>query len=238
MSGRAVDVPEAVRQKAMARGAEGRRWLDRLGCLIHEIERAWKVTVGSTLPGGSESYVAAARTGAGSDAVVKLEMPPYASFASEVRTLIARRTRIRAAARTQRRAQCHVAGAARAFTPGVRVARFGPDRDSLCDAAPCLGGAGPSRSAFRGREGALALRVHRRDVGGGEPTVFSPGDRASPRLRRDPRGGLRPRAAVLVHGDAHNSNALQDPGHASRARFKLVAPTGCWPNRPTTSPSP
>src|SRR5215207_3116147 len=89
MSGRAVVVPEAVRQKAMARGTEGRRWLDRLGRLIGELERDWGVAVGSTLPGGSESYVAAARTDAGDDAVVKIEMPPYASFASEVRTLVA-----------------------------------------------------------------------------------------------------------------------------------------------------
>src|SRR5215210_7350868 len=89
MSRRAIDVPEAVRQKAMARGSEGRRWLDRLGCLIGELESDWGVAVGSALRGGSESYVAVARTDFGVDAVIKLEMPPYASFASEVRTLVA-----------------------------------------------------------------------------------------------------------------------------------------------------
>jgi len=41
MSGRVVDVPEAVCQKAKARGSEGRWWLDRLGCLIGEMERDW-----------------------------------------------------------------------------------------------------------------------------------------------------------------------------------------------------
>lgn len=36
-----------------------------------------------------------------------------------------------------------------------------------------------------------------------------------------------PQAAVLVHGDAHGTNALRDPKHASgEARFKLVDPDG------------
>ncbi len=47
------------------------------------------MTVGSALHGGSESYVAATKTRTGGEAVVKIEMPPYASFGSEVRTLIA-----------------------------------------------------------------------------------------------------------------------------------------------------
>ena len=89
MSGRAVDVPEAVLQKALAQGAEGRAWSKRLGRLIAELEHDWGVDVGATLHGGSESYVAAARTDAGADAVVKLGMPPYESFAGEVRTLAA-----------------------------------------------------------------------------------------------------------------------------------------------------
>ena len=33
MSGRAICVPEPVRQRALVRGAEGRRWLDGLGRL-------------------------------------------------------------------------------------------------------------------------------------------------------------------------------------------------------------
>ncbi len=41
MGSRAVDVPAAVRQKAVARGTEGRRWLDRLGRLIDGLERDW-----------------------------------------------------------------------------------------------------------------------------------------------------------------------------------------------------
>ncbi len=63
--------------------------MDRLGLLIGELERHWGMTVGPTLRGGSESYVAATKTDGGEDAVVKIEMPPGASFASEVRALVA-----------------------------------------------------------------------------------------------------------------------------------------------------
>ncbi|HEY6581152.1 MAG TPA: hypothetical protein VIZ60_08475 [Rubrobacter sp.] len=47
-----------------------------LGHLIGDLERDWGVSVGSALYGGSESYVASARTDSGADAVVKIEMPP------------------------------------------------------------------------------------------------------------------------------------------------------------------
>lgn len=89
MSGADVNVPEAVRLKALFQGAEGRRWLAGLGRLVRELERKWGVAVGPALGGGSESYVAAVRTPGGGEAVVKLEMPPYGSFAGEVRTLLA-----------------------------------------------------------------------------------------------------------------------------------------------------
>ena len=89
MSSEVVGVPEAVRQKAMAHGFEGRRWLKGLGRMVEEWQRHWKVTVGQVLSGGTESYVAAVRTEAGEHAVLKIEMPPYASFEGELRTLMA-----------------------------------------------------------------------------------------------------------------------------------------------------
>ncbi len=89
MISRADDIPNAVRQKAAAQGAQGQQWLERLDSLLRELEQDWNVTVGPTLSGGSESLVAAARPNAGEHAVIKVEMPPYASFANEVRALAA-----------------------------------------------------------------------------------------------------------------------------------------------------
>jgi hypothetical protein len=68
-------VPNSVRQKAAARGAQGTRWLHGLGGVIEQLEHDWDVVVGSTLHGGSESYVAAATTGDGVDAIIKIAIP-------------------------------------------------------------------------------------------------------------------------------------------------------------------
>src|SRR6266540_2894770 len=75
MSDSPVVVPNAVRQKAAAQGAKGTRWLHGLGGVIERLEHDWDVIVGDTLHGGSESYVAAATTGDGVDAIIKLAIP-------------------------------------------------------------------------------------------------------------------------------------------------------------------
>jgi streptomycin 6-kinase len=75
MRDRPVVVPNTVRQKVAARGAEGTRWLRGLGGVIQQLEHDWNVVVGSTLHGGSESYVAAATAGDGVDAIIKIAIP-------------------------------------------------------------------------------------------------------------------------------------------------------------------
>jgi len=87
VSDRTVEVPNEVRQKARAQGAEGIRWLNRLGDVIDQLERDWEVTVGATLYGGSESYVAAARTSGGAEGVIKIAIPGNA-LSNEVKTLL------------------------------------------------------------------------------------------------------------------------------------------------------
>jgi streptomycin 6-kinase len=75
MSDRPVVVPNAVRQEVAAQDAEGARWLRGLGDVIEQLEHDWDVTVGATLHGGSESYVAMATTGDVVDAVIKIAIP-------------------------------------------------------------------------------------------------------------------------------------------------------------------
>jgi streptomycin 6-kinase len=86
-NGRPLDVPEAVRKKAAALGPRGERWLQSLPDLIFSLEGDWGLTVGASLHGGSASYVAAATTADGADAVLKLQMPGYASIADEIKVL-------------------------------------------------------------------------------------------------------------------------------------------------------
>lgn len=75
MSCRVIDAPSDARAKAALRGAEGARWLRDLGGTIEGLERDWGVVVGAALAGGSDSYVAEARTHDGEDAVLKLAVP-------------------------------------------------------------------------------------------------------------------------------------------------------------------
>jgi streptomycin 6-kinase len=87
MGGRVLEVPVEVRQKAVAQGAEGARWLEHLGASIEELERAWQIRVGSALQGGSDAYVAAARMSDGSEAILKLALPGDGT-AHQIETLL------------------------------------------------------------------------------------------------------------------------------------------------------
>ena len=68
-------MPVEVQGKASALGERGRRWLAGLADAVAELERDWDVVVGTTLRGGSDAFVAAATTGDGEPAILKLALP-------------------------------------------------------------------------------------------------------------------------------------------------------------------
>ena len=70
-----VDVPSAVRRRALAHGEVGAAWLRDLPRIVEELEQRWDVTVGRMLGGGTAAYVAEATTSEGAAAVVKVAMP-------------------------------------------------------------------------------------------------------------------------------------------------------------------
>lgn len=82
---RPPEVPEAVRQKAIALGADGERWMRFLPDVLAELSSDWNLEVGPALPGGSEAYVVAVTTGDGVDAVLKLEIPEDSTFMTHQR---------------------------------------------------------------------------------------------------------------------------------------------------------
>jgi streptomycin 6-kinase len=68
-----VEVPPVVRSKARVAGAEP--WLAELPALIADLERSWSITVGDAFTEGTEAYVAAATRADGTPAVLKLVVP-------------------------------------------------------------------------------------------------------------------------------------------------------------------
>ncbi len=75
MRNRIITVPDLVRQRVTTLGEEGLSWLADLSDLIEEVEQEWQVIVGASLEGGSEAYVAQARTRDGSKVILKVAIP-------------------------------------------------------------------------------------------------------------------------------------------------------------------
>lgn len=57
-------------------GDEGKQWLDSLVEVIQLFEQKWKIHMGKSLNGGTEAFVAEVTTEDGVDAILKLMMPP------------------------------------------------------------------------------------------------------------------------------------------------------------------
>ena len=71
----ALDVPTLVRQRALANGSAGRRWLTDLPDTAHELAHRWDLELGPTFSGGTSGYVVAARQRSGRECVLKIAMP-------------------------------------------------------------------------------------------------------------------------------------------------------------------
>src|SRR2546421_2277586 len=59
---RHIELPEAVRQKASALGAEGEQWLADLPAIVDGLATDWELDVGPAFTGGSGAFVAPATT--------------------------------------------------------------------------------------------------------------------------------------------------------------------------------
>jgi streptomycin 6-kinase len=79
-------VPAFVRKRVLHLGQRGERWLAELPGVIAQLERAWSITVGRALAGGTGSFVAPAQTTEGGDAILKIAIPEV-GFADELRVL-------------------------------------------------------------------------------------------------------------------------------------------------------
>jgi len=225
-----LGLPQAARTRALAAGPQGAAWLEGLPGLVEGVARDWNLTLGATLDGGSEAFVALATDREGRAAVLKV-IPPHRDPASrEVETLLAARGR----------------GYARvlAYDPGRRallLERLGRqlaemgwpvDRqiEALCEALqaawrPLEDPAGFMTGAQKAQSLAQFTQAIWREMGRpcSERTVETALSYA-----REREAAFDPGAAVLAHGDAHAWNALQVPGEDG---FKFVDPDGLFIER-------
>jgi streptomycin 6-kinase len=216
-----ISVPQAVRNKLVALGAE--QWLDDLPALVERIETEWSITVGQPFPGGTESFVAEVTLDDGTPAVLKLLIPTEsASFNSEV-----------AALRLVKGAGCALLLRDDAARGALLLERLGRPLQQL----------GLPLSRRHEILASIAAKVWRPAAGFGFPTGAQKAERLAQFITRAWEDTDRPcslrsvehalscaarrkdahddERAVLVHGDVHQWNALE-----AASGFKLVDPDG------------
>ena len=216
-------VPIAVANAAAARGADG--WLRDLPRLVADLEARWALSVERAYPHATEPFVAEASFGDGTPAVLKLLIPQDGAAARHEITMLGL-----AAGRGCVGLLRH--DAARG---ALLLERLGPSLYEL--GRPLVqrleilvatvatvwrpaAGSGLPTGADRARRLVDFVTTQWEELG--HPCTEAAVEHAlSCAVRRI--AAHDDERAVLVHGDAHQLNALQVPG---RATFKLVDPDG------------
>ena len=216
-----IDVPTVVREKALAVGAGA--WLDDLPLLIRTIEVDWEITVGRAYRDSTEAFVAEALCEDGAEAVLKLIVPRDADAAVHEATVL----ELAAGEGCPRLLQADVTRGA------LLLERLGRSlyelrlpihrRHEILVAAAAriwrpAPGAGLPTGAAKARLLAEFITAMWEELG--HPCSERAVEYALACAERR-REAHRDEAAVLVHGDVHEWNALE----AGR-EFKLVDPDG------------
>jgi streptomycin 6-kinase len=221
VSGPVLDVPAVVREKAHAVGATA--WLDALPRLVERLEEDWQLTVGRAYPDSTEALVAEVSCADGTPAVLKLIVPRGGDAAAHEITVL----RLADGDGCARLLRADVARGA------LLVERLGRPlyqlelpverrHEILLAAARRVWRPAPDCGLPTGAEKARALAafIASRWEELDRPCSRSAVDHALACAGRRGRAH-RDDAAVLVHGDVHQWNALEFGDG-----FKLVDPDG------------
>lgn len=224
-------LPRQVVGRAEAAGLQN--WLTGLDVIVAELEQMWKICTGEVLSGGSHALVALAEGQDGAQYVLKVEMPDSdeADFLRAVLSLAAadgrgyggmfaydvprRAVLLERLGRTMRTADL----------PARR------QMEIIC-AALCETWTMPAEGIGL-PDGADTIAWFRKFIPEsweslGQPCPKKVIDAAMHCLALR-EAAMRPENWVLLHGDAHNNNALEVPGEPGR--FKLVDAEGVFYER-------
>jgi len=224
-------VPASVQRKARAMGEEGVQWLAGLGGRLEALAQRWQFRPGNGLAGGSEAYVAEAHLADGTVAILKLYMPPM-----EGNTVMEREIDVLSIADGRGYAKLldydreeRAVLLERLGLP-LLAADYTPEKQMriMCEALKeswdmplprehqlqsAAGAIGWFREFLPGAWTELARPCPERVIG------------AALELLHSRSASIGTAQAVLVHGDVHNGNVLQDPARPQRA-YKLIDPDG------------
>ena len=228
-----VELPERVRNKAMALGPTGEQWLDDIGQIVAGLACEWAIEVGTPIAGGTGAFVAPAVTAEGAEAMLKVSIPDgldgHSPFGEELHTLglgagygyvSVLRADIDRRAMLQERLGRPLADLGLApnaeidiIATTLRAAwhRIPPD--------PII-----STGAAQARSLRESIRLDWETLG--KPCTAAAIERAAS-YAREREAAFDASTAVFIHGDAHPANVLEDPNGATWAgRFKLIDPDG------------
>ena len=228
----AIAVPELVRQRAMAHGAAGRRWLDELPDVLADLAARWDLEIGSPFPGGTASLVLGVRDRSGRECVLKVAMALDEDDAELFRRSVL--VHQLAAGRACASILQHDAG-----TSSMLLERLGPNLHELELPIPRVLGvvAATLRSFWRPLPDGCDLPTEAEQAEWlgrfivkawkeiGRPCPREVVERAL-RYCEERAAAFDPALAVLVHGDAHGWNTLSAAGAC-----KFVDPEGLRSSR-------
>lgn len=227
-----LEIPERVRLKALSEGRVGEAWLAGLVGTVLDLADEWGLSVGRTLAGGTDAFVAEVMTADRRPAVLKVDRPGRDPSAGELRTLLAARGRGYAEVYAYDGAR----GAILLEHLGRQLAELGLSvSDQLVILCATLREAWtmpPEGERFvTGAEKAegLARLIETIWPKTGRPCSTRTIERALA-YTESRRRAFDERDAVLAHGDAHCWNALLVPG-GGPPRFKFVDPDGLFIER-------
>jgi streptomycin 6-kinase len=217
-----IRVPDVVRQKAFAVGAEA--WLDDLPALVSALEEEWSISVGEAYRDSTEAFVAKATCNDGTPAVLKLIVPRDEDAALNeitVLRLVSGEGCVELLREDAGRGALLLERLGRSLHQlGLRV---GDRHEILCATAVHLWRSAPDCGLPTGADKArwlidfITTTWDELDRPCSERAVDHALECAERRAdaHRDER-------ALLVHGDVHEWNALEAQGGG----FKLVDPDG------------
>jgi streptomycin 6-kinase len=223
-----LEVPELVRQRAMANGVAGRRWLNDLPLVVSALAERWGLEIGNSFRGGTAAFVTAATDRSGRACALKVAMPheidPDESFSRSV--LVHQLAAGRGCAELLRHDES---------TPAMLLERLGPNLDDLGLPVPHILETVTTtlRLFWRPVDEKCGLPTGAEKAAWLADYITTSWDQLGRPCRRevvdravaycDERAAAFDSSrAVLVHGDAHGWNTLDAGG----GTFKFVDPEG------------